>query len=257
MNNNVISSQTICYYVYMPIHQTRTHSHLLKDAALELVWPTRCSGCERPGDLLCDTCKAALLHIEKEHACMHCGAPFGHLICTECYGTEGKELHSFSSAVCSLELDQLSGRIIVLYKDNNERRLSPILAHYLRSSIPASWITWAEVITWVPADRKAVRRRGFDHMERIASELAHEIQLPAYNLLEKLPSRDQRGLNRQQRKENLQKSFKMHKNLSPVPSHVLLIDDVFTTGCTLDAAAGRLKEGGASEVRVACIARVW
>jgi ComF family protein len=156
-----------------------------------------------------------------------------------------------------MELDELSGRVIVLYKDSYERRLSSVLADYLLSALPAPWLGWADVLTWIPVDRKALRRRGFDHMEMIVQDLAERTGLRAQRLLDKQPTRDQRGLTRSERYENLQESFRLHDTAHALPQHILLIDDVLTTGATLDAASSRLKEGGAVEVRVACVARAW
>jgi predicted amidophosphoribosyltransferase len=125
------------------------------------------------------------------------------------------------------------------------------------STLPASWFGWADLITWIPADKKALRRRGFDHMEHIASELARATGIPARKLLVKKASRDQRSLNLSQRKSNLAGSFTPAISDGLLPPHVLLVDDVFTTGATLDAAASALREGGTHEVRAACIARAW
>lgn len=242
----------------MPIQSSNSARYTLIDAALELVWLTRCCGCEKPGALLCDACKQAFKWIEHQSACTSCGAPFGHLVCTECYSGEGKQSHSFDAAVCSVDLDELSGRVIVLYKDHNEHRLSRVLAcELLAAALPAEWLTWADVITWVPADKKALRRRGFDHMERIALDLAKQTHLPAERLLSKQTGKDQRGLNRSQRLINLKNNITLYKTKSPLPPHILVIDDVFTTGSTFAAASERLREGGASEVRVASIARAW
>jgi len=241
----------------MLVHQYNNGQNTFRDAVLELVWPTRCSGCERPGELLCDTCRAALLPIALRYACPDCGAPFGYQVCTECYSREGKEQHEFSAAVCALELGEISGRIIVLYKDYNEHRLSAILSEYLCLALPSSWFAWADVLTWIPSDKKAFKRRGFDHMQRMAQHAALILDLPVQPLLDKAPCADQRGLNRDQRSRNLQESFSIPDEADRIPPHVLLIDDVFTTGSTLDAATIKLKEGGASEVRVACVARAW
>jgi ComF family protein len=179
------------------------------------------------------------------------------LICTECYDRTGKQEFSFALAISALTLDEISGRLIVLYKDNNEHRLASILAELIISALPLSWLTWADTLTWIPADRKALRRRGFDHMQRIALEVANLTQLSATSLLNKQVCRDQRGLNRAQRKENLKKSFSLKAQAGSLPAHILLLDDVFTTGSTLDAAAALLSESGAAEVRAVSIARAW
>ncbi|MCL2529210.1 MAG: ComF family protein [Coriobacteriia bacterium] len=207
--------------------------------------------------MLCADCIAALNYTNQEFACLKCGAPFGSLICTECYTREGKVLQSFNMAACALSLDELAGRIIVLYKDNNERRLAGILAKLMNQALPALWPHWTNVISWIPVDKKTFRRRGFDHMEHIAKELAQQTGLTAEPLLSKQVSKDQRRLNREERIQNLKESFSLIQKAEPLPQHILLIDDVYTTGSTLEAASLALLEGGAQEVRALCIARAW
>ena len=207
--------------------------------------------------MLCQDCIAALNYTDQHYACPCCGAPFGALICTECYTREGKVERSFHQAVCCLSLDELAGRIIVLYKDYNEQRLANTLAHMIYQVLPPAWLTWANALTWIPVDKKTLRRRGFDHMEKIAMELAVLTGLQTQAMLHKKPSKDQRGLNRQERINNLTESFSLAQESLAIPPHVLLIDDVLTTGSTLDVASLKLIEGGAREVRTASIARAW
>lgn len=63
----------------------------LRDAALEVLSPTRCAGCERPGELICEECLARIQVIDPVHSCLRCGAPFGDLLCTECGAGEGED----------------------------------------------------------------------------------------------------------------------------------------------------------------------
>ena len=64
----------------------RRFAHKAADAALELLYPTRCVGCEMPGELLCDECRADLPWIEQRRACPVCGAAFGDVTCTLAMG---------------------------------------------------------------------------------------------------------------------------------------------------------------------------
>lgn len=230
---------------------------LVLNASVELVWPTRCAGCEQRGELLCNTCNTALLTIEQKDACGICGAPFGKFICTECYSAEGKQQPVFSHAVAAVEMDELSGRLVVLYKDHDEHRLGALFAEKIKQHIPFTWLSWIQVVTWIPADKKALRRRGFDHMESVARELSAGIGVPYQRFLTKSTCRDQRGLSREQRRLNLQESFSLIESQKLKGLQVLVLDDVHTTGATLDAAADVLLQGGAKEVRAASFARVW
>jgi ComF family protein len=228
---------------------------------LELIWPTRCAGCERLGLLLCDECQEALPRIDQNHACPRCGAPAGCLVCTECTPIYERAGFAFHQACCALEFSELTRRIIIAYKDGGERRLAPVLAQIIASVIPLEWRLWADVFTWIPADPQAFQRRGFDHMELIARSFAAQSGLRAAPLLVRRRRLDQRRLNRKQRKDNMSQVF-FTKHQAPLSlgyplRRVILIDDVFTTGATLDAAARTLLSAGIREVRVVTVARVW
>ncbi|MBF4803025.1 MAG: ComF family protein, partial [Lancefieldella parvula] len=54
------------------------------NSTLDLLAPTRCVVCEKPGQLLCDECRAKLPWISQQWACPNCGAPYGKLVCSEC-----------------------------------------------------------------------------------------------------------------------------------------------------------------------------
>jgi predicted amidophosphoribosyltransferase len=133
--------------------------------------------------------------------------------------------------------------------------------------MPLEWRLWADALTWIPADAKAYRRRGFDHMGLIARSLGEQTGLRAVPLLEKLSRADQRKLNRAERQRNMETLFSVIEpgrdasgHDPPVflkKAHLILIDDVFTTGATLDAAARTLRAAGVGEIRVATVVRVW
>jgi predicted amidophosphoribosyltransferase len=150
--------------------------------------------------------------------------------------------------------------MIVAYKDQNERRLAPLLARHISEVVPPDWHDWADAVSYIPSDRATLRRRGFDHMQQIASSYAACVGLPLASLLLKQRSTNQRVLGRASRAQNMATAFLAAQDASgaPKPSKkILLLDDVFTTGATLDAAAATLRAAGVEEVRVATIARVW
>lgn len=222
----------------------------LLEGLAELIAPTRCAGCERPGALLCEPCTHTMPSIDPTGACPSCGAPFGHLICTECWRTE----YAFEAAVCLGELDGALARAIVLHKDAGEQRLGGLLGGLLGEVVAARWPTWADAVTWVPATDAAVRRRGFDHAAAVAGGVARVAGLRCAPLLGRHRARDQRLLGRLQRAANSKGTFFLKGD---VPPRVLVVDDVMTTGATLDAAAAALLEGGACAVRAAVVARCW
>jgi predicted amidophosphoribosyltransferase len=222
----------------------------LSAGLLELLCPTRCAGCDLPGAVLCDQCERDLPRVDPATACPHCGAPFGALVCTECWNTAW----SFDASVALGSLEPPLSRAVVLHKDASERRLAPVFGRLLAEVVRRDWPGWADCVTFVPATPKAVRRRGFDHAEAIAAAVAAALEMPLLPALARSAALDQRTLGRQARAANAAGSFAA---VAPVSGQVLLVDDVMTTGATLDAAASSLITAGAEAVRCAVLARAW
>jgi len=222
----------------------------LLEALVELVYPTRCAGCEMPGAVLCDTCRDALPRVASSAACPRCGAPYGYLVCTECWNREW----AFTAALSLGEFEAPLARAVVLHKDAGERRLGSVMGMLLAEQVVQAWPGWAEAVAFVPATRAALRRRGFDHGRAIAGEVAIRLEVPLVDVLVRRAAVDQRALGRADRARNAAGSFGARGEL---PRRVLLCDDVFTTGATVDAAACALLEAGAREVRCATVARAW
>ncbi len=222
------------------------------DAALEIVAPTRCAGCDLPGELLCERCRRDLPLVELQGACPSCGAPFGRIVCTECW----ERRYGFAQAVAACSLERPMSRLITLYKDGAERRLAPVLGAELTKAIRDSgWADWPSALVPIPATPAAIRRRGFDHISSVVATVAASLGVPALGALESSGARDLRGLGREERSVATASAFRLI--CADVPPRVLVIDDVFTTGSTLNAAADLLLASGAGEVRVAVLARSW
>jgi predicted amidophosphoribosyltransferase len=222
----------------------------LIEGLAELFFPTRCAGCELPGAVLCERCREALPRVDLAGACLRCGAPFGYLVCTECWSREW----SFEAAIAVGSLEAPLARAVVLHKDAGERRLAAVFGALLAEQVATAWPDWAECVAYVPATRAALQRRGFDHGRSIAISLSAELGVPLADLLQRTAARDQRSLGRVERAANAAGTFRA---IGDPPHRVLLTDDVFTTGATLDAAAAVLLGEGAEAVRVASVARAW
>lgn len=114
----------------------------------------------------------------------------------------------------------------------------------------------AGLVVPVPLNRKKQKLRGFNQAEALAQEFARRTGLPCLSLLRKIkPSRSQVELEREERLKNVLGSF----SASPRPSlgerKIILIDDVATTGATLNECAKVLKKEGAGEVWGLVVAR--
>lgn len=234
----------------------------VRDAAMELAWPTRCVGCEEPGTLLCADCRSDLPWVEQRFACPVCGAPYGWLTCTEC-----EHDWEVRSTVCALSFAGPAARLVTCYKDEHETRLAPVLAAAIAVALDEASAWGApdgaarfdpaacDGICFVPATPAAFARRGFDHMEPVARRLAAETGLPLVDVLVRESARDQRALGKEARMDNLRGTCSVIDDVSGM--RLLLVDDVVTTGSSVRASAAALLGRGAASVGVAAVARVW
>ncbi|MCL2025155.1 MAG: hypothetical protein FWG78_05235 [Coriobacteriia bacterium] len=180
-------------------------------------------------------------------------------------------------------LDEALARAVVIYKDGFERRLGVVfgdlLGGRLTLRIAAGIDEPVDMVTSIPPTKRAFNRRGFDHVELVAARVARRLDVGYYKTLTRHPMRDLRPLSREERTYEVRKSYRLLNDtsgddthddtrddstrggtpsgLSLVDARVLLIDDVFTTGATLQGATELLLDAGAASVRCAVIARTW
>lgn len=241
----------------------------LRGAVLEALSPTRCASCERPGSLVCDGCRASIVRIDPALSCTRCGAPYGSLVCTECRSEDGtlrlNAPRHLDRCLAAAVFKGPPSRIIKAYKDGGERRLAPVIADLLlaaaleaEASAPDRYggiISEVDGVVFVPSTAEAYRRRGFDHMEGVARPFAERSGAPLMDALVKHGSADQRALGREERRASAEGAFETVLDVEGL--RLLLLDDVVTTGSTVDAAARALKGAGAVHVDVLALARVW
>ena len=104
----------------------------------------------------------------------------------------------------------------------------------------------ADVIVPVPAHVARLRERGYNHAELIAKPLARSLGLPcrSYLLLRSRPRPDKQRLSLRERWQSVRGAYTMRNGMRVDKLRVLLVDDVFTTGATLDACSRALRKAG-------------
>jgi predicted amidophosphoribosyltransferase len=215
---------------------------------LDLLLPERCVACGAGEQgLLCETCLAGLLRL-RGTLCARCGAPTAWPVdrCAEC---AGRRL-AFASARAAVGYDGAARALVGAWKEGGLRRLAAVAATLVAEVVSPP--PGAEAITWVPPDPDRSGWRGVSTARALALELAPLWQLPAIPLLERtrrFPR--QRGLSRLARRANVREAFRA----TAPPGVVAVVDDVYTTGATADAAARALRRAGARTAHVATFAR--
>ena len=214
---------------------------------LDLLLTQRCLVCSLPGAQVCDGCTAALRRIEPP-LCARCGAPTAWPVqrCGEC---AGRRL-AFAHARAVLVYDERLRQVVGAWKERGLRRLAAWAASVVRESVARPD---AACVVFVPGDPDRRLKRGHHAAERLATELAAEWELPLHPLLTRARgSPRQRGLTQHERRRNVADAFLAHGR---VPTRVALVDDVYTTGATANAAASALRKAGARNVEVLTLAR--
>jgi predicted amidophosphoribosyltransferase len=214
---------------------------------LDLLLPQRCLVCSVPGEQVCDPCRAALRRIGPP-ACERCGAPTAWPVrrCLEC---SGRRL-AFVRARAAVEYDERVRRIVGAWKERGLRRLAVWAAEIVVETLPRPD---SACLAFVPGDADRRLRRGHHAAERLAEALASAWELGLEPLLVRVRgSPRQRGLTRTERRRNVAAGFLA---TGRVPATVTLVDDVYTTGATTNAAASALRKGGARQVQIVTFAR--
>jgi len=187
---------------------------------LDLIFPPRCGGCGRLGQDFCEQCATGLepLPLSSLH-----GIP----------------------VVAAGRLTGPLQRAIHTYKYRPRPQLADWLAEPLSRAAVAAGLT-LPALTFVPLHRGRQRERGFNQAERLAGRLAARLRVPVVGGLSRLrPTPAQVGLGQAERQVNVAGAFRW-TSPEPPPQGLGLVDDVCTTGATLDAVARVVAEAGGS-----------
>ncbi len=216
-----------------------------------IVWPRPAAGsalrCGSPP--LCERCRGALRPLDGER-CRVCGRPL-YAERGTCFACKGAE-HACDEIVPIFAYAGEAASLLKAYKLTKRRSLAPFLASIMEERIDARWIDWP--IVPVPPRPEKIRRREWDQMEAIAAELERRGRR-VERLLERRVDQQQKRLDRSERRANAAKAYGLSAGIAgELPARALLIDDVLTTGATLEACAAALRSGGVGQVSALVLA---
>jgi len=215
------------------------------------LWPEVCPFCGKVSSQgICTICRKKLEMLRiREPRCMQCGKPIRHVeqeYCHDCMHTR----HHYDQGL-SLWLHKAPvSTSIYQFKYHNQRRYG---IHYTEELIRCyghmikRWNP--DLIIPIPLHKKRRKKRGYNQAEIVSRELGRRLQIPVdeKSLVRRIATSPQKILSHSERKKNLRKAFALKWAVYPA-STVLLIDDIYTTGNTIDAAAEVLKQNGVEKV---------
>jgi len=221
-------------------------------AALDFLFPRRCVGCGRAGDFFCGNCRRTLPRIAGP-VCPRCGRPQASgIACPECVNW----LSQLDGIRSPFRFDGAVRQAVHQLKYQNLRALAAPLGDFLAEFLETSDIA-ADVIVPVPLHSKRLRERGYNQSALLARKLGKGAGLPVVEgCLERVKATlpQARTTAVAERQQNMAGAFACRSERLK-DRRVLLVDDVATSGATLDAAAAALKAGGAASVWGLTLAR--
>lgn len=231
-------------------------------AAMDMLFPPRCFSCDAlTGNAhgLCAACWEGIDFISAPY-CLRCGTPFPHEMggpaveCMPCLTTPPP----YARARAVFCYDERSRRIVTGYKYHDRTQATPMLSQWLQRA-GQDIGDGIDGIVAVPLHRWRLIRRRYNQSALLAEGLARLMHKPVLRgaLGRTRHTRQQAGLTREERLTNVEGAFAVPlRHAGKVQGkRLLLVDDVLTTGATLNACTEALLAAGAAEVRVLTLAR--
>ena len=220
---------------------------------IDLIYPQRCFVChgisksDKDSGYVCIKCMKKLIEV-KEPFCLCCGKPissFDTALCYDCrkpkrYFTQGAALYVYNDVMKAS---------IHMFKEKGRTEYAAYYAWGLFKKYRELYRQWKpDCLIPVPLSKVKLKKRGFNQAELIAKELAKALKLPLRtDLLMKQEGLEQKALSSYEREKNSKKAFILSENIVQSKS-VLIVDDVFTTGNTINYIAKLLKNSGCESV---------
>jgi len=212
----------------------------LRERALDLMFPPTCVRCRKIGRWICETCWQQIDWVVGQK-CGGCGRPWIGGFCPECSGA-GTSLDSLSAVTAFRGVSREAVHALKYY---GRHAIASMMARLMADAFTDFPI---DRVSHVPLHPSRRRERGYDQAAMLARGIAALIDLPyeANTLRRVRRTRQQVTLSGEQRQRNVAGAFEAREQLDGIS--VLLVDDVITTGATMEAAAEAAREAGAQRV---------
>lgn len=215
--------------------------------ALDALFPRHCLGCACEGTLWCPSCEGTWWPVSLPDACPFCGCRGSLHTCLTCR----KETYLDGLAAFALYANPVVRGAIGQWKYVSDSSAASVIRGWLTRAVPRFADLFVDcAFVPVPLHIRKRRARGFDQAGLLADWLSGLTDRPAFDLLLRVGMSPPQALRAKaaRRLGELDRLFTLHPHASWMPRHVVLCDDVFTSGATMDAAARVLKKAGVERV---------
>lgn len=235
-----------------------------------IVFPPRCACCREllpatqesygAGSCLCKKCHG-LWNRAKEENCPECLCPSHKCLCAP--DTRAFKKSTLPKLLTYMpNINNTQNKIIYALKKTNDKRICEFVASELSLSMGRFFVDRGIlpdecIYTYVPRRRRSVSEFGFDQGLRLSQEICRLFEGQFEHLFVRRGGKEQKQLDKNSRAANIDRSLGVSRSAAEIVKgrKVVIVDDLVTTGATLDRAMRLIKKLGAKEVYVACVAR--
>ena len=220
-----------------------------------IAFPLNCISCGKPayGIALCKHCIDDFLdNIEPpENRCVRCGVLriSENETCLEC--REEERFYNVSSIFPIHPYILWKKELLFAWKIANGRCFTPLFAKLVNKVLEKFYKDL--VIVPVPPRKGKIKKKGWDQIDDLCNELEQKYNYDVKKILERTSANEQKKLSKEERLENTEKNYTILPDLKDIPKEVVLIDDVMTTGATLENCAKALIGAGVEKVHAVTI----
>lgn len=219
----------------------------IAEKIINVLAPHDCLGCGQEGALLCLACAHDVLPLpDRCYGCLKLSKDGA--VCTAC-----RRRSPLRHVWVRAQYDGLPKDLVTALKFGRARVASKIIADLMAESLP--YIPAETIVAAVPTATKRARHRGYDQGVLLARVVSSSKGLQYVPLLARMGQSRQVGADRKARKQQLQDAFRSVNVAKIKGADILLVDDIVTTGATLEAAATVLKKAGARSVNAIVFAQ--
>jgi ComF family protein len=216
-------------------------------------FPIKCGYCDditENGSYICEKCDTIIDLQELKNRCKFCGTKLfdKNRVCEKCK----KEKKYYDEFIYFSEYEYVLKNKILEYKFNDKKYLKDFFAQELAKCLQN---VQADYIIGVPISKKRLKERGYNQTNLIAKELSKILGIEYISeMLVKIKDTERQSeLSKSERKINVKNSFRVTDIYNIEGKKILLIDDIFTTGATVNECSKTLKKAGAKQVIIATV----
>lgn len=193
----------------------------------------------------------------RENYCIVCGEEDCRMLCSKCRKSIRRVNNTYDDKIESYGYyGGVLKELILKLKYYSDFTAGDILAEFLGEYIKNNYRYEEFILTYIPLSKKSKKKRGFNQCQYVSEKVSSDLGMRCMEvLIKKKDNREQKKLKYNERFENIKNIFELKNNINIQDLKLIVVDDVTTSGATLDEACRILKKYGAKEIKLLTLAK--